>query len=278
MFESLFSWFMAHGIKIIFILIGAFLINRISHKFIEKVIRKGVKDTNEEATEKRQKTLIRIFGGTSKVIFWLVAIMMILPEFGINIGPILAGAGILGVALGFGAQWMVRDFLAGLFIILENQYRVGDWITIGNTCGEVEDITLRKTVLRDMDGIVHHIPNGEIKKASNLAKGFGKINFKIGVAYKENLEKVIEILNKIGKELAEDPQWKKNIIEPPQALGVDDFADSAIMIKIGGKTKSLSQWSVAREFRKRIKIAFDEENIEIPFPQMSIWPRGKFEK
>lgn len=277
-FQSLVLWLLPHGIKIILILIVACLINRFGKKLIEKTIKKGIKDRTGEATEKRQKTLIGIFSGTLKIIVWLVAIMMILPEFGIDVGPILAGAGILGIALGFGAQYMVRDFLAGFFIILENQYRIGDWVVIGKVSGEVECITLRKTVLRDRDGAEHHIPNGEIKQASNLAKGFGNLNLYVKVAYKEDLDKVTNVLNKLGNELAEDTEWKDKIIEAPQVLGVDDFADSAVVLRIWGKTTSLNQWSLARELRKRIKTVFDKEGIEIPFPQMSIWPRGKWEK
>lgn len=268
--QTLISWLIAHGIKIALILIIAFLIIRVGKKIIERAIKRGVKDTTNEATEKRQKTLIRIFSASLNIIVWLVAIMMILPEFGINVGPILAGAGILGVALGFGAQYMIRDFLAGLFIIIENQYRVGDVVCLDGTCGLVEDITIRKSILRDLDGAVHHIPNGEIKKASNLSKQFARVNLNIGISYGSNLEKVIEIVNRVGRELAEDPQWKDDIIKPPQFLRVDNFGESAVIIKILGETKPLKQWSVTGELRKRIKIAFDKEGIEIPFPQRVI--------
>ena len=275
---DLYGWFTVHGIKIILILIGALIINSVGKKFISKATKRGIKDTDEKATEKRQETLIRIFTGTLKMIIWLVAVMMILPEIGINIGPILAGAGILGLAIGFGAQYMVRDFLAGLFIILENQYRIGDWVVIGKVSGEVERVTLRKTVLRDRDGAEHHIPNGEIKQSSNLAKGFGNLNLYINVAYREDLDKVINVLNKLGNEIAEDTEWKDKILEAPQVLGVDDFADSAVVLRIWGKTTSLNQWSLARELRKRIKTAFDKEGIEIPFPQTSVWPMGEWRK
>jgi len=268
--QSLIPWFISHGIKIILILIIAYLINRLGGKVIERAIRKGVRDTTKEATGKRQNTLIGVFVGALKVIVWLVAIMMILPELGINVGPILAGAGILGVALGFGAQYMIRDFLAGLFIIIENQYREGDVVCLDGTCGLVEDINLRKTILRDLDGIVHHVPNGEIKKASNLSKQFARVNLNIGISYKENLDKVIGVINKVGKELAEDPQWKDLILKPPQFLRVDDFGESAMIIKILGETKPLKQWDVTGELRKRIKIAFDKEGIEIPFRQITI--------
>jgi len=268
--QSLIPWFISHGIKIILILIIAYLINRFGGKVIERAIRKGVRDTTKEATGKRQNTLIGVFVGALKVIVWLVAIMMILPELGINVGPILAGAGILGVALGFGAQYMIRDFLAGLFIIIENQYREGDVVCLDGTCGLVEDINLRKTILRDLDGIVHHVPNGEIKKASNLSKQFARVNLNIGISYKENLDKVIGVINKVGKELAEDPQWKDLILKPPQFLRVDDFGESAMIIKILGETKPLKQWDVTGELRKRIKTTFDKEGIEIPFRQITI--------
>ena len=268
--QNLITWAFTHGIKIFAILIAAYLINRFGEKTIERAIRKGVRDTTKEATEKRQNTLIGVFVGALKITIWLVAIMMILPELGINVGPILAGAGILGIALGFGAQYMIRDFLAGLFIIIENQYREGDVVCLDGTCGLVEDINLRKTILRDLDGIVHHVPNGEIKKASNLSKQFARVNLNIGVSYKENLDKVIKVVNQVGRELAEDPRWKDLILKPPQFLRVDDFGESAIIIKILGETKPLKQWDVTGELRKRIKIVFDKEGIEIPFRQITI--------
>ncbi len=274
--QILIDWFLAHGIKIVLILIVSYFIGRFGKGFIRRAIVRGVKNGEKEAIEKRQKTLIRIFSGILKALVWLVAIMMIVSELGINIGPILAGAGILGIAIGFGAQYLIRDFLSGLFIILENQYRIGDVVCLDNTCGLVEDVGLRKTILRDLDGVVHHIPNGEVKKVSNLSKDFARINLNIGIAYKENLDKVIKIVNKVGKALAEDPDWKHLIKKPPQFLRVDNFSDSAVVIKILGETKPLKQWDVAGELRKRIKIAFDKEGIEIPFPQMSVWPRGKF--
>lgn len=274
------QWFMAHGIKIIVILIAALIINRASRKFIEKAIKKGVKDTTEEETQKRQETLIRIFSGALKVIVWLVVIMTILPELGVNVGPILAGAGILGVALGFGAQYMIRDFLAGLFVLLENQYRVGDVVCLDNTCGGVEDITIRKTVLRDLDGKLYHIPNGAFKMSANLTKGYSRAHMNVTVAYKEDLDRVMEIINRVGKEMAEDEPWKDYIKKPIQVLGPgpDKFGDSGIEIKVLGETKPLKQWDTLKEFRRRLKKVFDEEGVEIPFPQMSIWPRGPWEK
>ena len=279
--DILLTWFLSHGIKIIAILICAYLINHFGKFFIEKTVRKLIKPEKEakdpEAEKKREDTLIKAFISTLSLVVWIAAIFMIIYEFEINIGPLLVGAGVIGVALGFGFQNIIRDFLAGIFILVEDQYRVGDVVNVANVGGLVQDISLRKTVLRDLDGVEHHIANGEIRKASNLSKGFARVNLNIGVAYKENLEHVIEVVNRVGKELGEEPKWKDKIVTVPQFLRVDDFADSAIIIKILGDTKPLKQWEVKGELRKRLKIAFDEENIEIPFPQMSVWPRGKWE-
>jgi small conductance mechanosensitive channel len=195
---------------------------------------------------------------------------MILQEIGLEIGPVLAGAGIVGLALGFGGQYLIRDIITGLFIILENQYRIGDVVYIDTTGGLVEDISLRKTTLRDLNGTVHHIPNGEIKLVSNFSKQYARVNLDVGISYSSDLEKVIKVINKTGNELAEDPHFKDVIISPPQFLRVDDLADSAIIVKILGDTKPLKQWEVTGELRKRIKKAFDEEGIEIPFPQRVI--------
>jgi small conductance mechanosensitive channel len=150
---------------------------------------------------------------------------------------------------------------------LENQYRVGDVVCFDSTCGLVEDITLRMTSLRDLDGTVHHVPHGEVKKVPNLTKNYSRVNMNIGVSYDSDLEVVISTIDKVGQELAEDPQWKDFILTPPRFLRVDDFADSAIMVKILGDTQPIKQWDVAGELRKRLKIAFDRAGIEIPFPQ-----------
>ncbi len=280
MLEVIINWLIGHGIKIAAILFAAFIINKVGKKFIGRTIGKAIKHIDHEAEEKREKTLIGIFSGALNVIVWLVAIMMILPELGLDVGPILAGAGILGVALGFGAQYMIRDFLAGLFIILEDQYRVGDVACLDDICGGVEDITLRKTILRDLDGKVYHIPNGSFKMAANLTKDYSRAHMDISVAYKEDLDKVMALINKVGKEMTKESPWKEYIIKPIQVLGPgpDSFADSGIIIKVLGETKPLKQWDTLKEFRRRLKIAFDKEGIEIPFPQMSIWPKGKWGK
>jgi len=271
--ESFGPWFLSHGVRIVVILIGGFLIYRLGGRIIEKLVRRAVKGnrfSTSEAEKKREDTLINVFVFILKLSIWAVLVLSILSEIGFDIGPFLAGAGIVGIALGFGAQYVVRDFLAGIFIILENQYRIGDVICVGNICGTVEDINLRVTILRDAEGAVHHIPNGEIKIATNKSKEFARINLKVGVAYDAELEKVIEVANRVGKELAEDAAWKDKILKAPEFVRVDDFADSAVIIRISGEVKPLEQWNVLGELRKRLKIAFDKEGIEIPFPQLVV--------
>ncbi|HUW71656.1 MAG TPA: mechanosensitive ion channel family protein [Candidatus Humimicrobiaceae bacterium] len=277
--QNLTPWFLSSGVKILAILAAAFLITRFAVKIIERAITKEIKikDRTKDGAVRRQKTLIGIFNGALRVFVWLVVAMMVLSELGLNIGPILAGAGLLGVALGFGAQWMVRDFLAGMFIILENQYRVGDVVCLDDTCGFVEDITLRKTVMRDLDGKEIHIPNGSFKMAANLTHGYSRAHMDIAVAYKEDLDKVIKVINKVGSQMAQEEPWKEYILKPIQVLGSgpDSFGDSAVIIKVLGETQPLRQWDTLREFRRRLKKTFDKEKIEIPFPQMSIWSRSK---
>ncbi|PIY78669.1 MAG: mechanosensitive ion channel family protein, partial [Parcubacteria group bacterium CG_4_10_14_0_8_um_filter_35_7] len=265
--QSIVSWLLDHGVKIAAILFLAYFIRRFSAVFIEKFIRKVIvldHFLSKEEEKKREDTLIRIFAGSLGIVVGIVALLMILQEIGVAIAPLLAAVGIAGLAFGFGGQYLIRDLISGLFIIMENQYRVGDVVCFNGTRGLVEDISLRMTTLRDLDGTVHHIPHGEIKRVSNLSKYFARVNLNIGISYNSNLEQVISVVNKVGKELAEDSAWKEYILKPPQFVRVDDFGDSAIIIKILGETKPLKQWDVAGELRKRLKIAFDREGIEIP--------------
>ena len=277
--QSIIPWLCSSGIKIIAILIGAFLINRVGRIFIDRSVRELVKPDlaspdYKEAEKRREDTLIKIFNNVLKILIVLVAVLSILPEAGVDITGFLAGAGVIGIAIGLGARSIIQDFLAGIFIILENEYRIGDVVCLDGTCGSVQDVTLRKTILRDMDGAEHHISNGSIKKASNLSKDFARINLNIGIAYDTNLEKVIEVVNRVGKTLAEDKEWKEDILEVPHFMRVNDFTDSAVMIKIFGETKPLKQWAIAGELRKRLKIAFDKEGIVIPFPQIVVWDKN----
>lgn len=263
-----------HLVTIVVILLGAFLVRTFAMAGIGKLVRRTIKHhhfKSVRAEKQREDTVIGILGAAVRVGVWLIAGLLLLGELGLEIGPLLAGAGIAGVALGFGAQSMVKDFLSGIFIILENQYRVDDVVQINQgLAGIVEDISLRKTVLRDLDGMVHHIPNGNIETATNMTMEYANVNLNIGVSYASDLEKVEQVINETGQALAAEEAWSDRIIEAPQFLRVDDFADSAIIIKILGKTQPIKQWEVTGELRKRLKIAFDKAGIEIPFPQVTV--------
>lgn len=268
--DKIIPWLLSHGVRIIMIAVAALLLDKILTRIIIRTIRASVKAdefTSEEAEKKREDTLIRIFNGAVNILIIIVAIMMILQELGIEIGPLIAGAGIVGLAVGFGGQYLIRDIITGLFLMLENQYRIGDVVNIEGLSGAVQDISLRKTTLRDLDGTVHHIPHGSITKISNLSKDFARVNLDMGVGYSTDIDHLIRVINETGRELAADPAFSDSIISPPQFLRVNEFADSAIIVKILGDTKPLRQWDVAGELRKRLKIAFDREGIEIPFPQ-----------
>src|SRR3990167_11396346 len=240
--QDLSPWLLNHGAKIAAIIIASYLIRKFARIFVERIVRKIIVSDHfltKEAEKKREDTLIRIINGSISIVVLLMAGLMVLQELGIAIGPLLAAAGIAGLAFGFGGQYLIRDVISGLFIILENQYRLGDVVCFDGTCGLVEDISLRMTSLRDLDGTVHHVPHGEIKKVSNLSKHYARVNLNIGISYSSNLEHVISVVNEVGRELAEDAEWKEHILKPPQFLRVDDFADSAIIIKILGETKPL---------------------------------------
>jgi len=201
----------------------------------------------------------------------IVALFMIISELGINITPALAGLGVAGIAVGFGAQSLVKDLFNGILILLENHYSVGDCVHRAGIDGLGEDITLRRTVLRDLDGTVHSIPNGEISVASNYTKEWSRVNLNISVGYGEDLDRVIEVINRVSKEMAEDPNWAPLILKAPQVLRVDNLGDSGIDIKILGETKPLAQRDVMGELRLRLKKVFDKEGIEIPWPHTKVF-------
>ena len=271
--ETLVPWLTDQGLTIVVIIAGAFFIKWLTRKFIDRVVRRAVPGSgylSKQAEEKRENTLIQLFTGLINVLVWIFAVLMILGEFGIDIGPLIAGAGIAGVALGFGAQYLVRDLISGFFIVFENQYRVGDVVCFGNTCGEVETITLRTTILRDLDGTVHYMPNGEIKQTSNMSKGFSRINLNVGISYATDVDEAAQIINRVGEIFAADEDWKDVVISPPKFLRIEDLGDSAVVIKVLGEVKPLQQWAATGELRKRIKKAFDEAGIDIPFPQQVV--------
>lgn len=239
-------------------------------KAISHIVASSAAGQSEEEIKKRVSTLTGVVITGGQVFFIAIAAFIILSEF-VNITPILAGASVVGVALAFGAQWLVKDLIAGFFIVMENQYRVGDVVKIADISGVVVDINLRRTILRDLDGVVHSVPNGEIKVASNMTKEYSSINLNISVSYGTDLDQAIEVINRVCKEMAEEPEWSSIITKVPQVLRVDKLGDSGIDLKIVGNTKPMQQWAVAGEIRKRVKKAFDKEGIEIPWPHTKVY-------
>lgn len=272
LFASLYAWFLEHGITIILVIVGGYILKKIFDKFIKTfVLKLAVKhDESGSASEKRARTLISIFTKVFNIFLVVIVAMMVVKEFGVDITPIIASVGIIGVAVGFGAQYLVKDVITGLFIIIENQYRIGDVVTIGGVSGVVESVNLRDTVLRDVNGIVHYVPHGSIDVVSNFTRKFSKFNFDVGISYNADINKAIEVINKVGKDLKEDPIWGEKLIEAPAFVRVADLANSSVNLRIGGMTKTLQQWAVEGEMKKRVKEGFDASGIEIPFPQMVI--------
>lgn len=269
------NWLLSHGISVVIIIVGAWVTKKVLQAMVSKFERrykqKGV--TLSEA-DKRAKTLGGISKGLITVAIYVAAIIMIVSEFGIEIGPLLAGAGIAGLAIGFGAQTLVKDVISGFFILLEDQIRVGDVVNIAGIGGLVESITLRTTRLRDLEGRVHIIPNGSIEVASNLTREWSRALLEIGVAYKEDVDQVVSVIKEVGEQMRQDPAFSDLILEPLTVLGVDSFGESSVNIRAFFKTVPLKQWDVAREFRRRIKKVFDQKGIEIPFPHRTIYMGG----
>lgn len=270
------DWLVSHGVRILIILIISAILYCVLRKVLPSALnltvrRRGKSKKAEDEAEKRVQTLARLFMGTGAVLIVITAGFMILSELGINIYPLLAGFGVIGVALGFGAQYLIRDLIAGFFVLVENQYNIGDWISIAGIDGSVQEINMRRTVLRDFDGTVHVVPNGEVKTASNYSKEWARVNLNISVAYGTDLDHAIAVINRVGTEMAKAEHWRSLIKSPPQALRVDNLGDSGIDIKVLGQTKPIRQWEVMGELRKRLKQAFDEEGIEIPWPHTKVY-------
>ena len=277
-FLSNFTWdtIVKTGLRISTLLLLALIAMKLIQKFLQRLEKHLIKKSADEGeppseSEKRVETIVRLIKQACLIALWLTFGLVIIREFGIDIGPIIASAGVVGLAIGFGAQNLVRDIISGFFIILENQIRVGDVAILNGTGGLVERINFRTTVLRDLGGVVHIFPNGIITTLSNLTNGWSAYVFDIGVAYKENTDHVIEIMQEVGKTMREDEKFGKSMLEDLDVFGVDKFDDSSIVIKGRIKTKPIKQWEVGREFLRRVKYAFDENNIEIPFPHQSIY-------
>jgi small-conductance mechanosensitive channel len=269
------EWLYEHGIRIAIVVVLGFIFwlifRRIVPRVISRTIKYRMKDKPEFVIEKRSKTISHVITNTIGVVIGIIVLFTILAQVGVNIAPALASLGIVGLAISFGAQGLIKDVINGLFILMENQYGIGDVVKVGGISGLVEEVNLRRTILRDLDGIVHYIPNSEISIASNFTKDYSRVNLNISVAYGEDLERVIGVINRVCLQMYEESDWKKKIIKAPQVLRVDALGSSGIDIKILGDTKPFVQWEVMGELRKRIKTEFDREGIEIPWPHMKVF-------
>lgn len=261
-------------IQILIILVIAFIMALIAKRVIPKLIAARIpkiKDELPDQLAQRSQTLSKIVIQVVSVIIWLLAIVMILSQLGVEIAPVLAAIGVASLALGFAAQNIIRDYLHGFFIFMEDWYRVGEVAVIQGTGGLVESITLRRTVLRDLNGSLHIFPNSRVEQASNLTRDWSRINLNISVSYKENLSHVFGIINKVCQEFKDDPEWGENMLNTPHVERVDNIGDSGIEIKILGDTKPIKQWALMGELRKRLKERFDQEGIEIPWPHTKVF-------
>lgn len=261
------DWLLEHGTSIFLVLLGLAVAQQMINKVVPLTVRQAMARQLAgrplEEIQKRADTVSHVAQRTLWLVAVVLAVLTILPELNVNIAPLLAGVSISGIAIGFAAQSLLRDIINGFFILAENQYAKGDTVRLMGISGTVEEVSLRRTVLRDLDGVVHSISNGEIRVSSNFTKEWSRVNLNVTVAYGQDLEKVFRVINRVGKELAEDPQFGPVIIDPPHVLRIDAFEDSGIAIKIMGDTHPTHQWDVMGELRRRLMLAFSQEGIEM---------------
>ena len=272
--QAVWNWLLTSGLRIAIIVLGglvAYRSLRVLTTRLEMLIA-GVPPTDEGA--RRARTLARVIRSTALVTIVIVAGLMILLELGLDITPLIAGAGVVGVALGLGAQSLISDVISGFFILLEDQFAVGDAIQVGSIGGSVEKMTLRATFLRDLEGTLHVVPNGEMRIVSNRTKDWSRAVVDLGVAYDEDIGRVVAALEKIGHDLYQDEELASLLLEEPTVSGVEALGDWAVTVRIMAKTRPGKQWEVARELRRRIKESFEREGIEMPYPRQEVLMRS----
>lgn len=261
------DWLVTNGLRVVVIIavVAALLIafRSVVPRFVDALVRRHLDGEPAEEAAKRVKTLANVFVRTGEIVLVVVGLLTVLPELGVNIGALLAGVGVVGIAVGFGAQTLVRDTINGLFILIENQFGIGDIVAVAGVTGRVEEVNLRRTVLRDLDGTVHSVPNSEIRVASNYTREWSGVNMNVTVAYEADIDRVTEVIDAVGRELAAERAYKPLITQAPHVVRVDAFKDSGVSLKVLGVTKPMRQWEVMGELRKRLKKAFDAEHIEM---------------
>ncbi len=271
------EWAIAAIPKLLLVLLLTAVLLRIVRFACERVTTRALESEKyENATaakehEKRVQTLIDITRKAAVIGVWSLAAVLMLVQVGVNVAPILAGAGVLGLAVGFGAQELVRDVISGFFRLFDNQIRKGDVVMLNGTGGIVEKVGLRTTELRDLSGVLHVFQNGKVDSLGNMTKDWSAMVFDVGVAYKEDTDEVASVMCDVARGMQEDDEYGHKILEPLELFGVDSFGDNAVVIKARLKTVPIEQWSVGREYRRRLKQAFDERGIEIPFPHRTLY-------
>lgn len=262
------------GVTILVILIGAWLLTRIASRMINSAVERRMQritDMPEDDRQRRSETVGGTLAKVTRTVIWTIAGVTAMAELGVNVGPVIAALGVGALALAFAAQNIIRDYLHGFLIVTEDWYRVGEAARIAGTSGLVTAINLRTTVLRDGDGTLHQIPNGQITMASNMTREFARINFNVEVGYKEDLDRVIEVINDECEKMKADPDWTELLLNTPSAVRVENLGASGVEIKVMGDTKPMSRVGAMGELRKRLKKRFDAEGIEIPFPHSVVY-------
>src|SRR5215510_6865214 len=257
------TWLLTSGIRLVFLLVGAYLLLRMIRLLTDRFngMLQGL--THSVERQKRAQTLSQIVRAVATTVLFVITTMFLLEEVGINIAPLLTAAGIGGLAIGFGAQNLVRDVITGFFLLLEDQIRVGDVVKVGDRSGLVEKLGLRVLILRDFDGSVHMIPNGTIATVTNLTKDYSYAVLHLGVSYRVNVDEAVAVLTQVGADLRRDSQFAADLLEDLQVVGIDDFTDIQVRLTLRIKTVPSKQWPVSRELRRRIKQAFDAHGIQM---------------
>lgn len=271
-----------NAIPLALIVVAAIIAMRLASLFVHGVVktlldREASEGTAQELSavelKKRMDTLDEFGAHAIRAFIVIIAALMILARTGLDIGPAIAGLGVIGIAVGFGAQTLVRDYLNGALILIENQFAKGDVVRLAGVSGTVEDFTLRRTTLRDLDGVVHTVPNGEIKVASNMTRVWARINQDITLDYGTDIERAISVVDAVGKALLDDPLWKRRVLEAPRVERVEALGEYGVTLKILGSVRASEQWAAAGEFRKRLLAALEANGIEIPRPQRVVLSR-----
>ncbi len=281
------EWLLDGPLAILLIVVAAAVASVVARRYVRRTVRRLISPEGTATARRlgrfsrpdprrssRATSISNVVGSTLTVLIWTVALILIIGELGFDLGPFIAGAGIAGVALGFGAQSLVKDCIAGLFMLIEDQYGIGDVVDLGEAVGEVEAVTLRTTVLRGIDGTVWHVPNGEVKRVGNKSQLWSVAVVDVEVAYDSDLDQTRELMLSTAREVTTSEEWKADVLEEPTVLGVEALGADGITMRMIIKTSPGSQWALQRQLRESFKSSFDAAGIEIPFPQRTVWVRG----